>query len=154
MADKSSERTFIMIKPDGVQRGLVGKVISRFEDKGYKLVGCKLLDVPKEHCEAHYEEHRGRPFFNTLVEYVCSGPVLATVWEGTKSIEGGRKLIGATNPTASEPGSIRGDYAIEMGRNIIHGSDSVESATKEISHWFKDDELSNWTHHSKSWLFE
>ena len=152
--DKSSERTFIMIKPDGVQRGLIGKIITRFEDKGYKMVGLKLMDVPTEHCETHYEEHRARPFFNSLVKYVCSGPVVAMVWEGTKSVEGGRSLVGATNPTASAPGTIRGDHAMEMGRNLIHGSDSTESAMKEISHWFKDEELSKWTHHSKNWLFE
>ena len=148
------ERTFIMIKPDGVQRGVMGNIISRFEDKGYKMVGCKMMDAPTEHCEKHYEEHKGRPFFNSLVSYVCSGPVLAMVWEGSSSIEGGRNLIGATNPTSSSPGTIRGDLAMEVGRNLIHGSDSKESAAKEIAHWFNDDELSKWTHHSKEWLFE
>ena len=151
---KQSERTFIMIKPDGVQRGVIGNIISRFEDKGYKMVGLKMLDVPTEHCEKHYEEHKERPFFNGLVSYVCSGPVVAMVWEGTKSIEGGRSLIGETNPTTSAPGTIRGDLAMEVGRNLIHGSDSTESAAKEISHWFQDEELSKWTHHSTKWLFE
>ena len=152
--DKQSERTFMMIKPDGVQRGLVGNIITRFENKGYKMVGCKMMDVPLEHCQKHYEEHKDRPFFNKLVNYVCSGPVIATVWEGTQSIKGSRDIIGATNPSEAAPGTIRGDSAMEIGRNLVHGSDSKEAAAKEISHWFKDEEISNWTHHSKEWLFE
>ena len=148
------QRTFIMIKPDGVQRGLVGEVIARFEKKGYKLVAMKFLTASKEHVETHYEEHRGKKFFDGLVEYVTSGPVVPMVWEGGDIIEGSRNVIGATNPTSATPGTIRGDLAIEVGRNIVHGSDKPESAEKEINHWFKQEELAGWDHHSTTWVYE
>jgi nucleoside-diphosphate kinase len=133
MAD---ERTYIMIKPDGVQRGLVGTIIARFEQRGYKLVALKLRNVERSLAEKHYADLSAKPFFGGLVEYMCSGPVVSMVWEGKNAVLTGRKMIGATNPQASEPGSIRGDYCIEVGRNVIHGSDTVENANKEIALWF------------------
>eukprot|EP00882_Tetradesmus_deserticola_P019279 GHRQ01020741.1.p1 GENE.GHRQ01020741.1~~GHRQ01020741.1.p1 ORF type:complete len:209 (-),score=25.87 GHRQ01020741.1:673-1209(-) len=132
----ATERSYIMIKPDGVQRGLVGEVIKRFEQRGYKLVGLKMLNVERSLAEKHYADLSEKPFFGPLVDYIISGPVVAMVWEGKNIVLTGRKMIGATNPQASEPGTIRGDYAIEVGRNVIHGSDSVENAQKEIALWF------------------
>eukprot|EP01102_Stenamoeba_stenopodia_P010641 TRINITY_DN322_c0_g1_i1.p1 TRINITY_DN322_c0_g1~~TRINITY_DN322_c0_g1_i1.p1 ORF type:complete len:152 (+),score=40.67 TRINITY_DN322_c0_g1_i1:146-601(+) len=150
----STERTFIAIKPDGVQRGLVGEIISRFERKGYKIVAIKFTTATKELAEQHYAEHNGKPFFAGLVNFITSGPVVALVFEGKGVIATSRKLIGATNPLASEPGTIRGDYAIEVGRNIIHGSDSVESANREIGIWFTEAELQNWAPTRNTHLYE
>ncbi|CAN4111881.1 unnamed protein product [Withania somnifera] len=130
------EQTFIMIKPDGVQRGLVGEIIGRFEKKGFTLKGLKFITVDRAFAEKHYADLCAKPFFNGLVEYIVSGPVVAMVWEGKSVVTTGRKIIGATNPAESAPGTIRGDYAIDIGRNVIHGSDAVESARKEISLWF------------------
>jgi len=140
----SSERTFIAIKPDGVQRNLVGEIITRFEKKGYQLVALKLVHQTKELAEKHYEEHKGKPFFPGLVDFITSGPVVAMVWQGKGVVATARLLIGATNPLASAPGTIRGDFAIEVGRNIIHGSDSVDSANREIALWFSQSELVDW----------
>lgn len=148
------ERTFIMIKPDGVQRGLVGDIIRRFETKGFTLVGMKLLAVSRELAEKHYAVHNGKPFFSGLVEFITSGPVVAMVWEGEGVVASARTLIGATNPLTAEPGTIRGDYGITIGRNLIHGSDAVETAQTEISLWFSDDELSGWEPTIKRWLYE
>ena len=148
------ERTFIMIKPDGVQRGLIGTIISRFEQKGFKLVAMKLTKPTKEHMETHYEDLKSKGFFPGLIAYACSGPVCAMVWEGDNAVKTGRKMLGATKPFDSEPGSIRGDYCIDVGRNIIHGSDAVESANKEIALWFPDAELCSWESHSKAWVYE
>ena len=152
--ETTRQRTFMMIKPDGVQRGLVGEVIARLERKGYKLIAMKFENASKEHVEAHYEDHRGKKFFDPLVEYMTSGPVVPMVWEGDNIIEGSRTLIGATNPTAAAPGTIRGDFALDVGRNLIHGSDLPESAEKEIKHWFKDEELTTYTHHDTPWVYE
>jgi nucleoside-diphosphate kinase len=148
------ERTFIAIKPDGVQRGLVGEVIRRFESKGFTLVGLKLMQVSKELAEQHYGVHRERPFFPGLVQFITSGPLVAMVWEGNGVVASARKLIGATNPLYSEPGTIRGDFGVDVGRNIIHGSDAVETAQAEIKLWFKDEELVNWTPANAPWLYE
>ncbi|MGK7941740.1 MAG: nucleoside-diphosphate kinase [Crocosphaera sp.] len=148
------ERTFIMIKPDGVQRGLVGNVISRFEAKGFTLVGLKLMSVSKELAEKHYAVHKERPFFAGLVEFICSSPVVAMVWEGEGVVASARKLIGATNPLSAEPGTIRGDFGVSVGRNLIHGSDAIETATTEIGLWFNEKELSNWEPTLKTWLYE
>ena len=148
------ERTFIMVKPDGVQRGLVGDILARFEKKGYQLVGLKFIQITKEHAEKHYADLKEKPFFKGLVEYVISGPVVAMVWQGKDIVKGGRTLIGATNPANSAPGTIRGDFCIETGRNVIHGSDTVENANKEISLWFKDNELFNWKPANSAWLYE
>ena len=151
---KTRERTFIMVKPDGVQRGLVGTIIGRFEQKGFKLVGMKLCAPGKAHFEQHYGDLAGRPFFQGLVNYAASGPVCAMVWEGDNAVATGRKMLGATKPFDSAPGTIRGDFCIDVGRNIIHGSDSVESANKEIALWFKHEELCHWDSHSAHWVYE
>jgi len=148
------ERTFIMIKPDGVQRGLVGDIISRFETKGFSLVGMKFMSVSRELAEKHYGVHKERPFFGGLVEFITSSPVVAMVWEGEGVVGSARTLIGATNPISSAPGTIRGDYGVTIGRNIIHGSDAIETAQSEIALWFSDDELAAWESCAKSWIYE
>ncbi|MEL6128779.1 MAG: nucleoside-diphosphate kinase [Cyanobacteria bacterium J06628_4] len=148
------ERTFIMIKPDGVQRGLVGNIISRFETKGFSLVGMKFMSVSRELAEKHYGVHKERPFFGGLVEFITSSPVVAMVWEGEGVVGSARTLIGATNPISSAPGTIRGDYGVTIGRNIIHGSDAIETAQSEIALWFSDDELAAWDSCAKSWIYE
>ncbi|MEH2449030.1 MAG: nucleoside-diphosphate kinase [Nostoc sp.] len=148
------ERTFLAIKPDGVQRGLVGEIIRRFETKGFTLVGLKFLKVSRELAEQHYDVHRERPFFAGLVEFLTSSPVVAMVWEGDGVVASARKIIGATNPLTSEPGTIRGDFGLNIGRNLIHGSDAPETAQQEIALWFKDEELVNWQPHLTPWLHE
>ncbi|MDB9496117.1 nucleoside-diphosphate kinase [Spirulina major CS-329] len=148
------ERTFLMIKPDGVQRGLVGDIIKRFETKGFTLVGLKFMAVSRELAEQHYDVHKERPFFQGLVDFITSSPVVAMVWEGDGVVASARKLIGATNPLMSEPGTIRGDYGIQVGRNLIHGSDAIETAQREIALWFSEAELVAWESHSKAWLVE
>ncbi|MEM6255037.1 MAG: nucleoside-diphosphate kinase [Cyanobacteria bacterium P01_D01_bin.156] len=148
------ERTFIMIKPDGVQRGLVGDIISRFETKGFSLVGMKFMAVSRELAEKHYGVHKERPFFSSLVEFITSSPVVAMVWEGEGVVASARTLIGATNPLTAAPGTIRGDYGVTIGRNIIHGSDAIETAQSEIALWFTGEELANWESCAKSWLYE
>ncbi|ORZ16447.1 nucleoside diphosphate kinase [Absidia repens] len=148
-----SERTFIAVKPDGVHRGLVGKVIQRFEDRGYKLVGLKQVVPSRDMTEEHYADLSKKPFFKGLVDYMSQGPVVAMVWEGKDVIRQGRAMIGATNPLESAPGTIRGQYCISVGRNIIHGSDSFESAEKEIGLWFgKAGELVDWTQSGAEWV--
>eukprot|EP00013_Stygamoeba_regulata_P027056 CAMPEP_0177663546 /NCGR_PEP_ID=MMETSP0447-20121125/19976_1 /TAXON_ID=0 /ORGANISM="Stygamoeba regulata, Strain BSH-02190019" /LENGTH=219 /DNA_ID=CAMNT_0019169375 /DNA_START=40 /DNA_END=699 /DNA_ORIENTATION=- len=148
------ERTFIAIKPDGVQRGLINTIIKKFERKGYKLVGIKILNVSEAHAREHYADLSDKPFFPKLVKYFTSGPVVAMVWEGRDVISTGRKLVGATNPKQSEMGSIRGDLCIDIGRNIIHGSDSPDSARDEISLWFKEGELASYGLDLERWVFE
>ncbi|RKF72180.1 Nucleoside diphosphate kinase [Golovinomyces cichoracearum] len=150
----ASEQTFIAIKPDGVQRGLIGPIISRFEGRGYKLVAIKLITASREHLEKHYEDLSSKPFFPGLIQYMSSGPICAMVWEGRDAVKTGRALLGATNPLASLPGTIRGDYAIDVGRNVCHGSDSVENAKKEISLWFKEDEVQSWKSAQQDWIYE
>ncbi|KAF7828144.1 Pleckstrin homology (PH) domain-containing protein [Senna tora] len=147
------ERTFIAIKPDGVQRGLISEIISRFERKGFKLVGIKVLVPSKEFAKKHYHDLKERPFFNGLCDFLSSGPVIAMVWEGEGVIRYGRKLIGATDPQKSEPGTIRGDLAVVVGRNIIHGSDGPETAKDEIALWFKPDELVKFTSNAEKWIY-
>ncbi|WP_448599098.1 nucleoside-diphosphate kinase [Thermoleptolyngbya sp.] len=148
------ERTFIAIKPDGVQRGLTGEIIRRFETKGFTLVGLKFLQPSRELAEQHYAVHKERPFFLGLVDFITSGPVVAMVWEGDGVIASARKLIGATNPLNAEPGTIRGDLGANIGRNIIHGSDAPETAEYEIGLWFKPEELVNWTPTMMPWVHE
>jgi len=148
------ERTFIAIKPDGVQRGLVGEVIKRFEAKGFTLVGLKMLQVSQELAEKHYDVHKERPFFQSLVEFITSSPVVAMVWEGEGVVASARKLIGATNPLMAEPGTIRGDFGINIGRNLIHGSDAIETAQREVSLWFPEEELVNWQPTINPWMVE
>ena len=142
-----------MVKPDGVQRGLVGEVIKRFESKGYYLRALKMVHIEKAFAEEHYADLSSKPFFPGLIEYITSGPVVAMVWEGKEVVKTGRKMIGATNPLASEPGTFRGDYCIDVGRNVIHGSDAVESANKEIALWFPEG-VCEYQHHSQSWIYE
>lgn len=148
------ERTFLMIKPDGVQRNLVGDIIRRFEAKGFTLVGLKLMSVSRELAEQHYGVHRDKPFFAGLVEFIISGPVVAMVWEGNGVIASARKIIGATKPLESEPGTIRGDYGVDIGRNIIHGSDAPETAQAEIALWFGEDQLVSWQPTLTPWIYE
>ena len=148
------EQTFIMVKPDGVQRGLIGEVISRFETKGFTLVGLKFMQVSKELAEKHYDVHKERPFFCSLVEFICSSPVVAMVWQGKGIVASARIIIGATDPLTAMPGTIRGDYGISIERNLIHGSDAIETAQKEISLWFDNKELGSWSPTMISWLYE
>merc|ERR1712183_1112178 len=142
----ATERTFIMIKPDGVARNLVGKIVERFEQRGYKLVAMKFMQASEEHLQKHYADLSSKPFFPSLVKHIASGPVVPMVWEGKDVVRQGRVMLGETDPLKSKPGSIRGDFSIDMGRNIIHGSDSVESALKEIGLWFSAEELVEWAH--------
>jgi nucleoside-diphosphate kinase len=150
----ATERTFIAIKPDGVQRGLVGEILGRFERKGFKLVGLKQITPSRELAEQHYGVHKERPFFAGLVEFITSGPVVAMVWEGDGVIASARKLIGATKPLEAEPGTIRGDLAVNIGRNVIHGSDAAETAQFEIGLWFQPSELNAWTPSDQGWRVE
>jgi len=146
------ERTLILAKADAVVRGLVGEIISRFEQRGYALVAMKLLRCEESRARKHYAEHEGKPFFDGLVAYLTSAPIVALVIEGNDVIEGSRVTIGATNPTKAEPGSIRGDYAQSIGRNLVHGSDSVDSAAREIAIWFEPAELVKTDTTIASWL--
>ena len=148
------ERTYLMVKPDGVQRGLCGEIVSRFEKKGLKLVAMKLMVIPKETAETHYGEHKGKKFFDSLISYITSGPVLAMVWEGENAVAVCRQMMGKTNPQESAPGTIRGDYGMQVGMNIIHGSDSVESAEREISIFFRPEELVSYDRTLDTWVYE
>lgn len=152
---KQLEQTFVALKPDAVQRGLIGVILQRFEQKGFKLVGLKLMTIPRSLAEQHYGEHAAKPFFGGLVDFITSGPVVAMVWQGENVVETVRKMMGATNPKDSAPGTIRGDFAVDLGRNIIHGSDSVDSAKREIGLFFTADELvSNWSRTTEGWMYE
>eukprot|EP00759_Apiculatamorpha_spiralis_P040661 PhF_6_TR39427/c0_g1_i1/m.58619/K00940/ndk, NME; nucleoside-diphosphate kinase len=154
MSEAKAERTFIAVKPDGVQRALVGEIIKRFETKGYKLVGLKLLQPTVEMAQQHYIDLKDKKFYKGLCEYFASGPIVAMAWEGLDAVRGGRTLLGATRPADSLPGTIRGDLCVDVGRNICHGSDSVESAQRELAFWFKPEELTAWTSHSVAWVYE
>jgi nucleoside-diphosphate kinase len=147
------EKTFIMVKPDGVQRGLIGEVVNRFEQKGFKLVGGKLMQIDTALAEEHYGEHKERPFFGELVDFITSGPVFAMVWEGEGVIATSRNMIGATNPAEATPGSIRGDFALTVGKNIIHGSDSDTSAVREIKLFFGGSEQLAYTKQDSAWIY-
>lgn len=148
------ERTFLMLKPDAVQRNLIGEVVLRIERKGLKLVGAKLMTVPRSLAETHYSEHQGKPFYEGLVSFITSAPVFAMVVEGEDAVDVSRHIIGETNPSEAAPGTIRGDFGLTIGRNIIHGSDSTESADKEINLWFNPEELSDYTANNEAWLYE
>jgi len=148
------ERTFVAVKPDGTNRGVVGDIISRFEKRGYKLVGLKALKPSQDLAKTHYEALSSKPFYNALVDFICSGLVVAMVWEGKDVVATARKMIGATNPLDSNPGTIRGDYAVDVGRNVIHGSDAVETAEREIKLWFKGEELVEWNQTVNQWIYE
>jgi len=148
------ERTFIMLKPDAVQRGLVGEIMERFEARGFKLVACKFMAASKELLMTHYSDLSKKGFFPELIRYMSSGPVVPMVWEGLHAVKQGRVMLGATNPKDSDPGTIRGDLCIDVGRNVIHGSDSLESAAKEISLWFRPEELTRWRSAQVEWCYE
>jgi nucleoside-diphosphate kinase len=148
------ERTFVMIKPDGLQRGLVGRIIQRIEAKGLKIVAMKMRTIPLAVAEEHYLEHAEKPFFKDLVGFITSGPSVPMVVEGKGAISEVRKMNGATNPSAAQPGTIRGDYGLDMGRNVIHGSDSPESAAREIALHFDESELSSYSRIDEAWLYE
>merc|ERR1712151_830592 len=132
----------------------IGNIIGRFEAKGFKLVAMKLVSPSKAHLEKHYADLATKKFFPSLIQYMLMGPVVAMVWEGKGAVKTGRVMLGAPNPADSLPGTIRGDLCIDVGRNICHGSDSVESANHEIGLWFKEEELNSWAHHSASWVYE
>lgn len=146
------EKTFLMVKPDGVQRNVIGEIVARFEKKGYHLVGAKLMQIPTELAEEHYGEHKERPFFGELVDFITSGPVFAMVWEGENVILIARQMMGATNPKDAAPGTIRGDFAVTVGKNMIHGSDSAESAEREIGLFFKEEELVSYEKTINNWV--
>ncbi|MWG33077.1 nucleoside-diphosphate kinase [Halomarina oriensis] len=149
------ERTFLMVKPDGVQRGLAGDIVSRFEERGLKLVGAKFVQISQDLAEQHYAEHEDKPFFDDLTAFITSGPVLAMVWEGQDAVAQGRRMMGATDPLEADPGTIRGDYGLDLGRNVIHGSDTEEgSAAREIDLFFDDEELVDYERIDETWLYE
>ena len=149
-----AERTFVLLKPDAVQRGFVGEIVGRFERRGLKLVGLRMLRVPRSLGETYYAEHKGKPFFEPLMSYITAGPVVAMVLEGDGAVGAVRKLMGKTNSLEAEPGTIRGDLALTIGRNVIHGSDSPESARREIGLFFKSDELHAYVRSDETWLRE
>lgn len=150
----STERTLVLVKPDGVQRGLVGEIIGRFERRGLHLVGLKLMSVGEELAGRHYAEHREKPFFDGLVAFITSSPVVAMVWEGPNAVTTVRSMMGATNPAQSAPGTIRGDLAVEIGMNVVHGSDSSERGKQEIELFFSPAELPSWSATVQPWLTE
>ena len=149
MAD---ERTLVLVKPDGVQRGLVGDVVSRLERRGLHLVGLKLLRVDRALAERHYAEHREKQFFGDLVSFITSSPVVAMVWEGPGAVAMVRSMMGATDPANASPGTIRGDHAVSIGANVVHGSDSAPRAAEEVALFFSPDELVEWTSAQRDWL--
>jgi nucleoside-diphosphate kinase len=148
------ERTLVLIKPDGVQRGLIGEIISRLERRGLRLVGAKFMQVSQNLAETHYAIHQGKPFYGGLIAYITSAPVMAMVWEGPNAIVAVRQTMGATKPTEAAPGSVRHDFGLEVGRNLTHASDSVENGKAEVSLWFSDQELVNWERALDPWIFE
>ncbi len=146
------EKTFLMVKPDGVQRNYIGDIVSRLENKGYKLAGAKLMMITEDLAKTHYAEHVEKPFFPTLLDFITAGPVFAMVWEGENVIAAARVLMGKTNPQEALPGTIRGDYGVSVTKNIIHGSDSLESAEREIKLFFKEEELVEYTKDNSAWI--
>ncbi|MBP1949564.1 nucleoside-diphosphate kinase [Virgibacillus litoralis] len=147
------EKTFLMVKPDGVQRNLVGEIINRFESKGFKLVGAKLMKISNDLAETHYGEHKERPFFGELVQFITSGPVFAMVWEGENVIPIARDMMGKTNPLEAASGTVRGDFGMTVGKNIIHGSDSPESAEREINLFFNKDDVLSYSKQDSEWIY-
>ncbi len=148
------ERTLILVKPDGMQRGLAGEIISRLESRGLRIVGLRMLRVDEALAKRHYAEHEGKPFFAGLIDYITSSPIIAAVLEGTRAIEVVRKTMGATNPADAEPGTIRGDLSVELGRNLIHGSDGPDSAAREIALFFDESQLFRYERDVDRWIFE
>ena len=150
----TTEQTLVLVKPDGVQRGLAGKIISRLESTGLKIVGMKLMQISDELAATHYGEHKGKPFYEGLVGFITSSPVVAMCLEGPNAISTTRKIMGATNPAESAPGTIRGDYGVDMGRNLIHGSANEDDAAREVSLFFSDAELVSYTRATEPWIVE
>lgn len=148
------ERTLVLVKPDGVQRGLIGEIIRRFEGRGLKLIGLKFILMSEELAKKHYAIHLGKPFYDSLVSYITSGPVVAMVWEGLNAISATRSTMGATNPVEATPGTIRGDFGMEIGRNLVHGSDSPENGINETNLFFTESELVSWNRESDRWIRE
>ncbi len=148
------ERSLVLVKPDGVQRALVGEVVSRLERRGLRLVGAKFMQVSRELAETHYAIHKGKPFYDGLIEYITSAPVMAMVWEGPDAVAAIRQTMGSTRPTDAAPGSLRHDFALEIGRNLTHASDSVENGIAEVELWFEKDELVEWNREVDRWVFE
>jgi len=147
------EKTFLMVKPDGVQRNLIGEIVKRFEAKGFKLAGAKLMAVSEELAKQHYAEHEDKPFFGELVDFITSGPVFAMVWEGENVIATARNMMGKTNPQEAAPSTVRGDFGMTVGKNIIHGSDSPESAEREINLFFNQDEVISYSKQDSEWIY-
>ena len=148
------EKTLVLIKPAGVQRGLIGEVISRLERRGLRLVAARFQQVDLELAETHYAIHQGKPFYDGLIRYITSSPVMAMVWEGPEAVAAVRQLMGATQPTEAAPGTVRHDLALEVGRNITHASDSVENGEKEVALWFEASDLVSWSRDLDRWYFE
>ena len=148
------ERSLVLVKPDGVQRALIGEVISRLERRGLRLVAAKFLLVSKDLAETHYAIHKGKPFYDGLISYIISAPVMAMVWEGPNAIAAIRQTMGATRPTEAAPGSLRHDFALEVGRNLTHASDSVENGEQEVALWFTQNDLVDWGREVDRWVFE
>lgn len=148
------ERTLVLVKPDGVQRGLVGEIISRLERRGLRLVAAKFMVVSRELAETHYAIHKGKPFYDGLIAYITSAPVMAMVWEGPQAVAAVRQTMGATRPVEAAPGSLRHDFALEVGRNLTHASDTVENGVKEVELWFQKEELVDWKRDVDRWVFE
>ena len=148
------ERTLVLIKPDAVQRGLIGEITRRLENRGLKIVAARFQSVPVELAEEHYAVHKGKPFYEGLISYITSSPVMAMIWEGPDAIAAVRQTMGATKPTEAEPGSIRHDFSLEVGRNLTHASDGLETAKTEIQLWFRDEEITPWDRDSDPWIFE
>lgn len=148
------ERSLVLIKPDAVQRGLIGEVITRLERRGLRLVAAKFIAVSDELAKTHYAIHKGKPFYESLIQYITSAPVMAMVWEGPDAINAIRQTMGATRPTDAAPGSVRHDFALEIGRNLTHASDSLETGVAEVALWFKPEELVSWKRSIDQWVFE
>ena len=148
------DRTLIIVKPDAVQRGLIGEIIARFEGRGLKIVGMKLMQIDEALARRHYAVHEGKPFFEGLIRYITSAPVVVMVLQGPGAIEAARSTMGATNPVQAAPGTIRADYGLEIGRNLVHGSDGPETARKEIDLFFREEELVDWAREADRWILE
>lgn len=148
------ERTLVLVKPDGVQRGLIGEVIGRLERRGLRLVAAKFIRVSQNLAKTHYAIHKGKPFYDGLIKYITSAPVMAMVWDGPNAVVAIRQTMGATRPTEAAPGSIRHDFALDVGRNLTHASDSVENGEKEVMLWFAPNELVDWNRDADRWIFE
>jgi nucleoside-diphosphate kinase len=148
------EQTLVLVKPDGVQRGLIGEIVTRLERRGLKLCGMKFMRMSRELASAHYRAHEGKPFYDGLVNYITSGPIVAMIWEGKDAIQTVRTTMGATNPSTAAPGTIRGDLAVEIGRNLVHGSDGPDSAAYEGALFFSAEELVAWQRETDPWIRE